>query len=87
MRKTLKEQTLSVEAKRRLEQIVDTLGNRPAPDERRRRPAALEVLERIGTSEAKEVLKTLADGPAEAAMTQEAKASLERLAKRAAARP
>jgi hypothetical protein len=87
LRKVLKEKTLALEAKRRLEQVIDTMGNRPAGDERRRRQAALEVLERIGTPEAKQALKAFADGPAEADLTREAKAALERSAKRAAARP
>jgi hypothetical protein len=39
-------------------------------------------LEHIGTPEAQEVLRTLAKGAAEARLTQEAKASLEWLAKR-----
>jgi hypothetical protein len=42
---------------------------------------AVEALEHIGTAEAREVLQTLADG-APARLTREAKASLERLAKR-----
>src|SRR5439155_15466643 len=46
---------------------------------------ATEVLEHIGTSEAKALLKHLSTGAAEARLTQEAKASLDRLAKRAAA--
>jgi WD40 repeat protein len=87
LRKVLKEKTVPLEAKRRLEQIIDTLANRPAGDERRRRQAGLDVLERIGTPEAKQVLKTFADGPAEAELTREAKTALERLAKRTAARP
>jgi hypothetical protein len=43
---------------------------------------AVAVLERIATTEAREVLQKLASGAAEARLTQEAKASLERLAKR-----
>ena len=42
---------------------------------------ALEVLERIGTPEARQILLSLAKGAPEAALTQEAKASLERLGK------
>jgi WD40 repeat protein len=87
LRKVLKEKTLGLEAKRGLEQIIDTMGNRPAGDERRRRQGALEALERIDTSESKRALHSFADGPAEAALTQEAKAAVERAAKRAAARP
>lgn len=36
----------------------------------------------IGTAEARAVLKTLADGPRETRLTQEARETLERLAKR-----
>jgi hypothetical protein len=43
---------------------------------------AIEVLEHIGTPDANELLQTLATGAPEARLTQEAKASLERLAKR-----
>jgi HEAT repeat protein len=43
---------------------------------------AVEVLENIGTPEARELLKSLADGVPEAVLTQEAKASLERLAEK-----
>jgi WD40 repeat protein len=87
LRKVLKEKTLSLEAKRRLEQIIDTMVNRPAGDARRRRQAGLDVLERIGTPEAKKALNSFAEGPAEAELTREAKTALARLAKRAAARP
>jgi hypothetical protein len=48
---------------------------------------AIEVLERLGTPEARQALETLAKGVPEARLTQEAKASLERLAKRSIARP
>jgi hypothetical protein len=40
------------------------------------------VLERIGTAQAQQVLKTLAQGMPKARLTREAKASLERLSKR-----
>jgi hypothetical protein len=43
---------------------------------------ALEALEQMATPEAHALLTTLAGGAAEARLTQEAKASLERLAKR-----
>jgi hypothetical protein len=48
---------------------------------------AVEVLERIGTSAARGVLEELARGEAEARLTREAKAALERLAARPAAAP
>jgi RNA polymerase sigma factor (sigma-70 family) len=43
---------------------------------------AVEVLERIGSAEARQVLAKLAKGAAEARLTREAKASLERLTRR-----
>jgi hypothetical protein len=43
---------------------------------------ALEAFERIGTAEARGVLRGLAEEPPEALLTQEVKASLERLAER-----
>jgi len=39
---------------------------------------AVEVLESLGTPKAREVLQTLAKGAAEARLTREAKAALER---------
>ena len=47
---------------------------------------SIEVLEHIGTPEARQVVETLAKGAAEARLTQEAEASLKRLAKRASSR-
>ena len=44
--------------------------------------AAIEALEHAGTAQAEQLLQVLAKGAAEARLTQEAKASLERLAKR-----
>jgi hypothetical protein len=43
---------------------------------------AVEILEHIGTPSARQVLDELAKGAAAQRLTQEAKASLERLAKR-----
>jgi hypothetical protein len=48
---------------------------------------ALEVLEHIGTAEARALLADVAKGVPEARLTQEAKASLARLAKRPLAKP
>jgi len=44
---------------------------------------ALEVLEQVGTPEARQVLTTLATGAPHARLTREAKAALDRLSKRA----
>jgi hypothetical protein len=45
---------------------------------------ALEVLERAGTAEARQLIQRIAAGAAEARLTREAKASLERLARQPA---
>jgi hypothetical protein len=70
----------SSEARRRLELL---LAVRPPAGDRLRELRALEVLERAGTAGAREVLRDLAGGAPEARLTQEAKASLERLRLRA----
>jgi predicted NACHT family NTPase len=87
LRNALMNKPLTAEAKRRVDQILSALEDRPKDADQRRREAAFEILERIGTAEAKDILKSLSDGPAEADITKEAKASLERLGQRAAAKP
>jgi hypothetical protein len=54
----------------------------PGTTERRREVRAVEVLERIGTPEAIEVLRKLAGGVPDAVLTHESKAAIERLKKR-----
>jgi RNA polymerase sigma factor (sigma-70 family) len=80
LQKALKENT-SLEARRRLEQILKTIRDGPGPDTLRTIRAIM-VLERIGSPEAQGVLETLAKGAPGARETEEAKASLERLAPR-----
>jgi hypothetical protein len=70
---------LPLEMRRRVEELLQKA--EPAPD-RLREVRAIEVLEHIGTADAKEVLQMMANGAPEARLTQEAKASLERLANR-----
>jgi hypothetical protein len=48
---------------------------------------AIEVLEHIGTAEARELLQKLVEGAPEARLTREAKAALQRLANRPATAP
>jgi hypothetical protein len=72
----------SPEAARRLRQLLE--GSEGWPAEELRAWRALEVLERIGTDEARQVLQGLADGPAGARLAQGAKDSLGRLSKLAA---
>jgi RNA polymerase sigma factor (sigma-70 family) len=69
----------SPEVRRRLGELLD----RPASPEQVRQLRAVGVLERAGTPEAGALLKQLAGGVPEARLTQDAKASLERLRRRA----
>ena len=87
IRKAL-EETTSAEVRSRLKPLVK------APDEwvvsdpdMLRALRAIWVLERIGTPKARAVLDDLAKGAPEARQTQEAKAALDFLDKRAAAKP
>jgi RNA polymerase sigma factor (sigma-70 family) len=68
-----------LEVRRRVEQLLRKLESSPQFLQKLR---AVEVLEHIATPEARELLRSLAKGAPEARVTQEAKASLERLAKR-----
>jgi hypothetical protein len=76
----------SLEVRRRVEALLDVL-DRPPTGERLRTLRALEVLERIGTPEARQLLKKLATGVPEARATQDAEASLRRLKERADGKP
>ncbi len=71
----------SLEVRRRLEHILEELNRQILSPDQLRGIRAIEVLEHIGTPEARQVLETLAKGAPEARLTQEAKASLQRLAK------
>jgi hypothetical protein len=72
----------SAEARRRLEEVVAQLSGRaPSPD-LRAALRAVEVLEHAGTPEARQLLKELAAGLPEAALTREADAALGRLGTR-----
>jgi hypothetical protein len=73
----------SLEAKQRIEQILKKIEEGSLSGEQVRSLRAVEVLEQIGTPEARRLLETLATGAAEAQLTQEAKAAVERLARRA----
>ncbi|HEV3261097.1 MAG TPA: hypothetical protein VG013_29870 [Gemmataceae bacterium] len=77
----------SPEARRRAQQALNNLEAPGDSPEMLRVLRALEVLERIGTPEARQILETLSKGRPTARETQEAKASLERLDKRPTSRP
>jgi len=70
----------SVERRRRLESLLARLHD--CSPERLRMVRATSVLEQVASAEAKVLLESLAKGAPEARLTQEAKASLARLAKR-----
>jgi RNA polymerase sigma factor (sigma-70 family) len=72
----------SAEAKRQIELLLAGLATLSA--ERLREVRAVEVLEHVGTAEARKLLDEIAGGTKDARLTREAKAAVERLAKRAA---
>jgi hypothetical protein len=78
LRKTLS-RTPSQEIRRRIEALLATPGLIRSP-EILRGMWAIQVLERIGSVEAKQILEALAIGESAARMTQEAKGTLKRLA-------
>jgi RNA polymerase sigma factor (sigma-70 family) len=70
----------SPEVRRRIEDILGRPRQPPSP-ELLRRLRAVQVLERLGTAEARELCASLADGVAEARLTREAKATLRRMSR------
>jgi RNA polymerase sigma factor (sigma-70 family) len=77
----------SAEVRRRAEELLEKAAKPFLSGEQLQTGRAVEILERIGTPEAQEVLRNLATGRAAAWLTQTAKGSLERLARRSAAAP
>jgi WD40 repeat protein len=76
----------SLEVRQRVERLLQRVGSRRAP-EWLRATRALEVLEQIGTDEARQALQTLAKGPANSLVAVEARAALDRLERRPRALP
>jgi WD40 repeat protein len=70
------------EVKQRVENLLRALGDPKLAAERLRSVRAIEVLERIGTPEARQVLEGLAKGAPGARLTQESQAAVQRLGKR-----
>jgi RNA polymerase sigma factor (sigma-70 family) len=77
----------SPEVRRRLEALLAKLDAPVPSDDRLRAVRAVEVLEHMGTPEAREILQTVADGPAECLRSREAKAALQRLERRSETKP
>jgi RNA polymerase sigma factor (sigma-70 family) len=76
-----------LETKRRLRTLLDRLEGGSPSAETVRLIRAVEALEAIGNPEARRLLDKLAEGPAEARLTQEASASARRLAKQVSPDP
>jgi hypothetical protein len=74
----------SAEVARRVAELLTKVKEGAVSGEGLRQARALEVLEGLGTPEARKVLDELAKGAGSASLTQQAKAALERLAKRSA---
>jgi len=72
---------LSLEAKRRVEALLDRLEGVGPSAETIREVRVVETLEWIGNAEARRLLDKLAAGPPETRLTQEAKSAARRLAK------
>jgi hypothetical protein len=70
----------SAEARQRLEKLLELVDSSTMPPEQLQMLRAIELLERIGTPPAREVLTTLAKGAPKARVTREVKTSLDRLA-------
>ncbi|HWG47813.1 MAG TPA: sigma-70 family RNA polymerase sigma factor [Gemmataceae bacterium] len=81
LRETLKGK-LTLEARKRIKELLEDVRALTVSPEGLRRLRAMEVLEHIGTPEARQVLESLAKGAPTARLTQEAKVALDRLAKR-----
>src|SRR5262249_1751336 len=73
----------SLERRRRIELLLAKVREAGFAPEQLRALRAVEVLEHIGTEAARAILQRLTDGEPEALLTLEARASLERLARRA----
>jgi RNA polymerase sigma factor (sigma-70 family) len=73
----------SLEARRRIEGLLQKLEQGIPSSKELRELRSIEVLEHIATPESCDLLKKLAAGAPEARLTQEAKGTLERLARRA----
>jgi WD40 repeat protein len=78
LRKAL-ENDPSAEASKRIEELLKRIDTTMPRGEALRSLRAIEVLETIGTAEAKQVLQTLAKGTPEAAVTRAAQGALDRL--------
>jgi hypothetical protein len=75
----------SVEVRRRLDPLLEKVADPVGSSQNRQLYRAVEVLELLNSPDARKLLGTLAEGSPRSWLTQEAKGSLERLAKRSRA--
>jgi RNA polymerase sigma factor (sigma-70 family) len=73
---------LEPEARKRVEELLGELEEAVVQPEELRQLRGIEVLEHSGTAEARQLLEAMAAGAPQARLTQDARASLRRLAKR-----
>jgi RNA polymerase sigma factor (sigma-70 family) len=71
-----------LEARKRIDELLERIRAFSATPERLRELRTVEILERIGTSDARQVLRTFVEGSPAARLTREAKAALQRLISR-----
>lgn len=83
LRKALANRQLSLEVRRRLDRLLEKLDGQVVAPDLLCAHRAVEVLERIGTPEARRTLEVLAGGVPGSRLTQDAQAALENLKKRA----
>lgn len=69
----------TLEARRRIDMLLEEIVDHRASPEELRSLRAIQLLEEIGSPEARELLQSLANGSNESRQTQEAKAALKRL--------
>jgi WD40 repeat protein len=86
LRKALKA-AATLECRRRVEKLLELAEGVVTRPDKLREIRAVEVLERIGTPGARDLLRELARGVSEARLTREARDSVERLTRRAGAAP
>ncbi|HEV3262212.1 MAG TPA: sigma-70 family RNA polymerase sigma factor [Gemmataceae bacterium] len=85
LRRALRE-TKSAEVRQRLRELLNRLQREPTAEDLRR-ARAVGVMEWCGTAEARQVLRDWARGTADAPLTRDARAALERLERTMATRP
>ncbi|OAI47711.1 hypothetical protein AYO44_09110 [Planctomycetaceae bacterium SCGC AG-212-F19] len=72
----------TVEVRKRIEELLVELRQRPTAPEQLRQARAVQVLELLGTTEARQVLQPLAEAAGESSLSRDAKAALKRLSAR-----